>query len=219
MREPSKISGWAAAILLLTATPSAALGGGLRPGGAAAEAVHLPATATPLPVAPTPVFLYTAGVVGSQVGCAPMGYSSRLLEWWRQTWGTGLSHRAARTEEPEQERVAGTAYYLRSPLLSGFYGRATEAAECDGGAAGGIEAEEHCALVTLRFADHRTKRIEVHLPQLDARNARQLGGAIKERLESGEAVVLVRRDRDPYHIHPGVFREVGAETCAAKKHG
>lgn len=217
MREPSKTYGLAAvAVLLITAATSAEAGhvpANLQP--ASANIGHAPKLPAP-PV--TPRFLYMPDVAVAQTGCAPATHSSRFLEWWRQTWGTGVSHRA-RSEDGDAERTSAAFFYLRSPSLSGFYSRTAESAECAGGGASARHEDgPRCALVTLRLGKHdRLKRFEVALPQYDARTPRQLESEINARIEKGEVVSLLRLNGESYRLAPGTLRALSLSPCSGEK--
>lgn len=217
MREPSKIRA-AALLLILLAAATPAHAGDLQQ-SVASGAAQMAAPGHRLASVPVlPGFLYTPDVTVAQAGCVTPTHSSRFLEWWRQTWGTGVTHRG-RPEESEQERPSATFYYLRSPLLSGLYGRATDGADCAGGGASARPPEEpRCALVTLRLVEHeRLKRIEVPLPQLEARTPRQLESAINGRIENGKTVVLSRMDGDSFRVVPGFIRGIATGACGAEQ--
>ena len=124
----------------------------------------------------------------------------------RLPWGLGWLHRYGRDVEIERGGVAPPSLYLRSPLLSGLY----EPRDCPGTEA---DPEEECGTVSLVADDDAAIEIEVPLPQLGARNARQLRDVIRERIGTGQTVVLRSTDGEDFDLMPGAVREIDARAC------
>jgi hypothetical protein len=191
MREPAKFLTRAFAILLMLAAAA----------GTEAQA------ASP-PIALTPAVFYPVFGITPEQSCTtlPQG-RSWLQEWWRHSRMTSWLHR-----ELEEDRPAAAPFYLRSPLLSGIYGRADAA--CGGGSMREEpEDEDGCAKVIIRPGEPHSTRIEVPLPQLGAKNARRLGELINEKLTRGDTVMLIRRQGDRYRIEPQLTEEVATKPC------
>jgi hypothetical protein len=128
----------------------------------------------------------------------------RRFPW---SWGFGWLYRYGVDREVERSSVTPFSHYLRSPLLSGL----PERRPCNRGSS--AEADEDCALVTLRSNADRAITLEVPLPQLEARNSRQLRTALTERLGRTDRVTLVTTDGEDYALQSGTVKEVEAKTC------
>jgi hypothetical protein len=181
-------------------SPALARAAKAAPGAGPADAGQL--RAMPLP----PAGLYV-GARGEKEECAPLGPSRfRLLDWWRQWF---LAHWQQRHEPVE--RPQATPFYLRSPLLTGFLGR-NDSTPC-AGAARLQEAEEECAVLNLTPGAEKPVRLEVPLPQLEARSARRLGALINEKLDQGESVVLELGGGQKVPVGPPLTHHVDARAC------
>lgn len=109
MRRPSIILASATAILLAAALRVAA--------------APPPVTSPPSADLPIPRILHVILRPAPDPRCVearPSTESPMLLEWWRQWWGAATSRRVERQTGPE--RPTRTPFYLRSPMLSGFFG-------------------------------------------------------------------------------------------------
>ncbi|MGH7576028.1 MAG: hypothetical protein ACREM1_13000 [Longimicrobiales bacterium] len=110
MREPSRILASATVVILLAAAgPAAAASSGFR---SAAEP-------------PTVHTSHTEPRPDADPRCEdpPKSAGSPMkVEWWRQWWSAATSGRDARQPSPEPRQPAGAPVYLRSPMMSGFFG-------------------------------------------------------------------------------------------------
>ena len=101
------------------------------------------------------------------------------------------------------------AFYLRSPLLSGLY-------SCPPRASAGArppEPMDECAELTITTDALEEHKIQVLLPQLEARNAKRLRSHIDEQLKRGEPVTVIMTGGEPFSIVPGGTRDVEARAC------
>lgn len=101
------------------------------------------------------------------------------------------------------------AFYLRSPLLSGLYG-------CPPGLTAGArppESVDECAELTITTEALAEHKIQVLLPQFDARNAKRLRSHIEEQLKKGLPVTLIMTGGEPFSIVPEGMRDVEARAC------
>jgi hypothetical protein len=196
MREPSKILKQALTVTLLVAA--------VTPRGVAASP-QLPSTSF------TPAVFYAMNPAGPEEECAPQGKAPKWLGRWWEWWTGAWAHRYVREDEPD--RPVAAPFYLRSPVLSGFIART--ASNCDGGGAGGVkdELDHRCAELFLAPGAANSTRLHIPLPQLEARNARELAGEINDRLDRGETVVLKLREGQKYPVGPRLTREVAAREC------
>lgn len=187
-----------------------------NPVGLTGISVVAPEDPEAIPVRP-PVVYYPVYVLPADERCSPDGPSrSRLLDWWRQSWISAWLNRDDQRHDVDRPAVA--PLYLRSPLLSGFYGRG-ETGGCEGDSAERSvddDVADQCVVVKLTggAADHT--RIKVPLPQLGARNARQLADAITHRLTAGEIVVLLDRELESFTIDPAVTTGIRTKPCERK---
>jgi hypothetical protein len=197
MRRLSKITTETLLVLSLAAT--------------AASAGPAPASNPgPTPHAAPSISPSRAGMVARDP-CSPASARSRLLEWLRAARGHGWSHRNARNEDIERPAVP---FYLRSQLLTGFYSRTDGAACPPSGPARDAESTDRCAELIIRTSLARDLRIDVLLPQLDAKSPRQLRDTILERLDRGERVDVLARAGERYEIDPALTHDVGARGCS-----
>jgi hypothetical protein len=135
---------------------------------------------------------------------ARMRTDRRRFPWG---WGFGWLYRYGVDKELERSAVNPFSHYLRSPLLSGLSDRRPCPRVLP------VESDEDCALVTMRTGADKDITLEVPLPQLDARNTKQLRAALREKLGRTELVTLVTTDGEDYELQPGSVKEIEAKTC------
>ncbi len=206
MHEPSKIMVGAILAALLVAPGSAVAEVALL--GAASDPHYAP---PPFPAAPlTPAAFYHARVSGAETPCNPPVPRPSIRGLWRHWWTAWRSRR-----DPDPGQTVTTPFYLRSPLLSGFYDPAD--AGCHGAAVvRAAEPSEECAELMLSRGAERPVRFEVPLPQLGAASANRLGALINHRLEEGENVVVLLELGQKYPIEPSRTRGVAVSSCSSE---
>lgn len=143
--------------------------------------------------------------------------SSSFFARWRQWWSTTLSRRPPRPDDLERPPGAPT-FYLRSPMLSGFFGWG-DPADCrdDSPMRKASATVTPCAVVAMSRSTESPAELYLRLPQLGARSPQALATSINERLASGEDVVLELVLGGKYRIGPSWGRVVDARSCA--RHG
>jgi hypothetical protein len=101
------------------------------------------------------------------------------------------------------------AFYLRSPLLSGLY-------RCPPGLTAGArppEQVDECAELTITTDAQEERKIQLLLPQFDAKNAKRLRGHIEHELKKGRAVTVIMTGGEPFSILPDGTRDLEAKAC------
>lgn len=204
-------SGTLAALLLVNATIGAAAG--------TADSAGLerePLAAGTQWVAPPPggMLFYPLVLRVDVAGCEPASPPprQRAADGPRPIRGLGWLHRYRGLD---LERFDGVPFHysLRSPLLSGLYAR-LPSHSCPPPTPKEHVSDEYCAELSWETGSAEGEnRVEVPLPQLGARTARQLLVALKDQLERGEAVTLHTLEATEYEFLPGTVHALESRTC------
>lgn len=194
MRALASVLGGTVAVLLLAAP--------VRAG----DAPVIPIDAASPGILPSAVANFFSGLGAVEDAACPgelqrQGVSDKR----RYSRALGWFYRYTRNTETERTTLSPFSFYLRSPLLSGFYEhRGCEDAQ--------RPDESDCAELIAKVGAQE-KSMAVALPQLDARDGRSLRETITDRLDRGEPVVLSGADGEEYQLDPAMTRDVVVRAC------
>jgi hypothetical protein len=170
--------------------------------------------AVPVPASATPALAVGSEASGWADASALLCENTGTTVPVRRIGGPlGWLTRLGRDGEASSERPAVAVpitSYLRSPLLSSFFG----VLPCPQERAAGNEegAAEHCAHVLYR-TPYGDEFLEVPLPQHGAQTGRRLKAYLQEQQQRGEPVHLRLAYGVELELAPGVLRDVVARDC------
>jgi hypothetical protein len=176
--------------------------------GAVAMSAAVPASASAATAGPG-----TSEWVESGTASAMCENTSTTVSIRRIGGPLGWLARLGRDGEATSERPAVSVpitTYLRSPLLSSFFG----VLPCpqDRGSSDPAGADEQCAHVLYR-TPYGDEFLEVPLPQYGARTSRRLKAELLEQQQRGEPVHLQLAHGMELELPVGVVRDVVSRSC------
>jgi hypothetical protein len=144
--------------------------------------------------------------------CLPPNSARPAAEGARRTGPLGWLLKHARDEdEAERPRLASPiSYYLRSPLLTSFFGPVP----CPNGEKRPDSAQpvSECATMSVRGREGEYL-LELALPQLGAPDARRLRAVVSDYQARGEPLHVFTHGQIEVEVKPGSIRDVQSIAC------